>query len=540
MGRTGRLSRRSAVGAALAAAFFAITALAAASASAAPLVWTANWNGESVSTINSGTGQSFGTSIPVGKRPISMAITPNGRRAVVVNFGGDSATVVETATRTPVKTIVLPDNGERVAISPGGTVAYVTDEGDEEVHVIDPETAKLVGSFPVGPEASAVAFSPDGSRAYVGIAPEEVAVVNTATEKVIGQPIPVGGFPTSIAFTPNGETAYVTATGVKGVKVIDTALSQVVKTIATTEVPTGVAVSPDGKKLYVANATAGGVSVGETASNAIVSKPIPVPAGVEEIAVAPDGKTVWAAGTTGVTPVNLATEKAESVIATGEVSTLVVAPDQSPVAAFAVPDITTGVPAAFSGAASTDADGTIASYSWTFGDGGTATGVSPSHTYVGPGTYNAKLTVVDDEGCGEEEIFTGRTAYCSGGKSSVIHQVTANVAPPVVTRPSNKFRFGRLLHNRKNGTARLQVKLPGAGYILLFGKKVHAVTRKSKAAGSMWLTLHARVEVNKRLKKIHRVPVRIRVTFTPDGGNPKTMHRSVTLLRAPRKKHHQR
>lgn len=47
---------------------------------------------------------------------------------------------------------------------------------------------------------------------------------------------------------------------------------------------------------------------------------------------------------------------------------------------------------------STDPDGTIAAYSWTFGDGGTATGVAASHTYAMPGTFPVTLTVTDDGG----------------------------------------------------------------------------------------------------------------------------------------------
>jgi DNA-binding beta-propeller fold protein YncE len=474
----------------------------------------------------------------VGSDPISIAITPNGKRAVVVNFEGASATVVDSASRKPVITIPLGRNGERVALSPDGKSAYVTAESDEEVQVINPETAKRVGSFKVGPEASTVAFSPDGALAYVGIAPEEVVTVDTASEEVVGDPIAVGGFPTSIAFTPDGEAAYVTASGVKGVKVIDAALGEVVKTIPTTDVPGSLAVSPDGRKLYISNATAGAVSVAETATNTIAGEPIAVPAGAGEIAISPDGKKAWVAGT-GVTPVDLVAEEAESVIATGGVSALVVAPDQSPTAVFSVPGVIATFPATFSGAASTDPDGSIAGWSWAFGDGGTAGGVGPSHTYRAPGTYGAQLSVIDNEGCGADEVFTGRTAYCSGNVgASITHFVTA-MAPPVepLAAPSNKFRFGRLIHNRRNGTARLQVKLPGAGFVLLFGKKVHAVTRKSKGARSMWLTIHARVELNKRLKKIHRAPVRIRVTFTPNGGAPRTGHRSVTLIHAPRQKH---
>lgn len=49
-------------------------------------------------------------------------------------------------------------------------------------------------------------------------------------------------------------------------------------------------------------------------------------------------------------------------------------------------------------AGSTDADGTIDSYTWTFGDGATGTGVTASHTYEEAGTYTVTLTVKDNDG----------------------------------------------------------------------------------------------------------------------------------------------
>jgi PKD repeat protein len=72
------------------------------------------------------------------------------------------------------------------------------------------------------------------------------------------------------------------------------------------------------------------------------------------------------------------------------------APNAAPVAAFtsAVSDLT----AAFDAAGSTDADGSVASYAWAFGDGATGTGMSPSHTYAAAGTYRVRLTVTDDDG----------------------------------------------------------------------------------------------------------------------------------------------
>ncbi|WP_226921605.1 PKD domain-containing protein [Georgenia subflava] len=71
-------------------------------------------------------------------------------------------------------------------------------------------------------------------------------------------------------------------------------------------------------------------------------------------------------------------------------------PNAAPVAAFDVATDALGV--SVDGSDSSDADGTIASYAWTFGDGGTATGATASHTYAAPGTYDVTLTVTDNDG----------------------------------------------------------------------------------------------------------------------------------------------
>lgn len=52
----------------------------------------------------------------------------------------------------------------------------------------------------------------------------------------------------------------------------------------------------------------------------------------------------------------------------------------------------------FSSAGSGDPDGTVASWSWDFGDGGTSSEPSPSHAYTVGGPYVATLTVTDDRG----------------------------------------------------------------------------------------------------------------------------------------------
>jgi RHS repeat-associated protein len=60
-----------------------------------------------------------------------------------------------------------------------------------------------------------------------------------------------------------------------------------------------------------------------------------------------------------------------------------------------------GVPTqsiSFNGGNSSDPDGTITSYAWTFGDGGTGSGVNPTHVYAANGNYTVTLTVTDNLG----------------------------------------------------------------------------------------------------------------------------------------------
>jgi PKD repeat protein len=70
--------------------------------------------------------------------------------------------------------------------------------------------------------------------------------------------------------------------------------------------------------------------------------------------------------------------------------------NQPPVASFT--SSCSGLTCSFT-STSSDPDGTITAYSWTFGDGGTSTLQNPSHTYaVGGTTYTVTLTVTDNQG----------------------------------------------------------------------------------------------------------------------------------------------
>ncbi len=69
----------------------------------------------------------------------------------------------------------------------------------------------------------------------------------------------------------------------------------------------------------------------------------------------------------------------------------------------------------FNGSGSTDPDGSVTSWLWSFGDGYTGTGVVTTHTYTTPGmTYTPSLTVVDNR----------------GGSSRTTGTIVVNAPPP--------------------------------------------------------------------------------------------------------------
>lgn len=99
---------------------------------------------------------------------------------------------------------------------------------------------------------------------------------------------------------------------------------------------------------------------------------------------------------------------------------------------------TTGTAISFSSAGSSDPDGTIAAYAWSFGDGANATTASPSHAYTTAGTYTVSLTVTDNL-----------------GKTSAMSSTTAAITAPVACNSSIPEHCQHQRLHRTRGLRRL-------------------------------------------------------------------------------------
>ncbi|WP_458040309.1 MULTISPECIES: PKD domain-containing protein [Bacteria] len=119
--------------------------------------------------------------------------------------------------------------------------------------------------------------------------------------------------------------------------------------------------------------------------------------------------TLVTSQTVGAGPYGGLVATTDAASARGVSMTLLLAPtvgdvappaNQAPVAVIEAP-VCELLVCSFDGSGSSDPDGgdSVVSYSWDFGDGsGAVTGVAPSHTYAGAGSYTVTLTVTDESG----------------------------------------------------------------------------------------------------------------------------------------------
>ena len=205
---------------------------------------------------------------------------------------GGTVVPINTATNTPGTPIQLvggpnsptiADNVGKIAITPNGKTAYVTT--DSSVTPVSTATNTPGRPIHIAPSANGfdypdfIAITPDGKTAYVANVSGTVVPISTATNTP-GKPIRVhkGGQIWWAAITPDGKTLYVLTWGGAGP-------NQFVVT------PISTATNTPGKPIPVGTTSFIGTDIG-----------------VGQIAITPDGKTVYAANNVGtITPINTAT-----------------------------------------------------------------------------------------------------------------------------------------------------------------------------------------------------------------------------------------
>ncbi len=130
-------------------------------------VWSVNPDNNSVSVFDVFNDANVRVAeIPVGREPRRLAITPSGSHVFVTNMAGNSVSVIDTATRTVIKTIGTASDPFGCVVSLDGSRVYVAEHSSDTVAVIDVAQLRVVKTIAgVGPKPAGLAIA--GDKLYV-------------------------------------------------------------------------------------------------------------------------------------------------------------------------------------------------------------------------------------------------------------------------------------------------------------------------------------------------------------------------------------
>jgi DNA-binding beta-propeller fold protein YncE len=366
-----------------------------------------------------------GGSLAAGPSPYALAISPDNRNVYVPNYAGGGAGAV--------------------------SIFDLAANGAAKVH--SPTTV------PAGNQPNGVAVSRDGKNVYVGAQDGNIyefnrAVGGSLTPKspgfVTAKQLNGSATPGYLVLTPDGKHLYSANYDDSSIGVFDVHPNGTLTEKAASPVAGGygyyeIAMSPNGKSVYGVSSTEGKVYQYSVFPDGTLHPKTPasllVGAALNSIWLSSDGRNAYVAngGTySGGKYINwdlrqlsidtagrLHPKTPPSVATDDYAAAVIVAPDQSPRAAFTF--AAAGIrKKSFNATKSKDPDGLVARYLWRFGDGVRLTGgPKPTHKYAHAGTYTVTLTVVDTAGCSIGEVWTGQTAYCGGNRGALVrHKVT--------------------------------------------------------------------------------------------------------------------
>ena len=226
------------------------------------------------------------SSVPVGRMPFGLALSPDGRRAYVSNVGMYQYSLIPGVDLNDAKHTGLdfpPFGVPSTAAKEGATVEgkQIPGLGDpnvpesNSVFVIDirdpaqPRVlAKVRSGIPVGDQS--VSGSSPGAvvagkkQVFISNATQDSITVldartNQVKKTIVLEPAESvrslrGVLPFGMAFSPDEKRLYVACSGINAIAVLDARKGKVLGYFPTAWFPARVAVSPDNKTLYVANA----------------------------------------------------------------------------------------------------------------------------------------------------------------------------------------------------------------------------------------------------------------------------------------------
>ena len=239
-------------------------ALALAVPAAAQTLLIGNKGEDTISFVDLKSGREL-RRLPTANQPHEIAISPDGKRAAVVAYGGNTIDLIDVATMTRIERIDLGTNRR-----PHGLVwladnrLIATTEGSDTLTIVlanAPAGKDRVHAIPTGQKGSHMVAVAAGATAYVAnMGSGSFSVVDLDGQAPVRN-VPAGTEPEGIALSPDGKRIWIADRKGELVRVFDAANLGELASMPTGKMPIRIAITPDGARAYVSNAMSGTLSV---------------------------------------------------------------------------------------------------------------------------------------------------------------------------------------------------------------------------------------------------------------------------------------
>jgi len=245
-----------------------------------------------------------GTVVPftlVGTNPYAIAVDVRARRAVVLNAGSDSVSLLNTASGRLLSTVAVGHNPSFAAVDLRTNRAFVLNYGDDTVSVLDTIGVSVLRTVHLQAGVQDVAVDETLGHVFVvtgistGSAPGRAYMLDARTGTILHN-APLGTLPTSVAVDARTHHVFITNRIGGAVSMLDAASGRLLRTIPVGSGPMAdpVSVAVDGRNghAFVVNGADFTVSMLDTRSGAVL-RTVPVGANPRTLAVDPIGARVY-------------------------------------------------------------------------------------------------------------------------------------------------------------------------------------------------------------------------------------------------------
>jgi YVTN family beta-propeller protein len=243
--------------------------------------------------------------LPTGVGPHEIALSPDGRRAVITNYGdknpGNSLTVVDLVGLSVIRTIELGDYRRPHGIAfVDDRRVVVTSEASASIVVVDVDAGAVERGIPTTQQGShMLALAPGKQRVYVANMQSGSITPIDLGAAAPGEPVPAIALSEAIAVTPDGAEVWTASLGQNKIVIFDAPQLTRDGELEAAGAPIRLTPTPDGKTMIVSNAKASKLQLIDVATRTSAMIDLPPTSGDTAApvgtTVASDSKTAYVA-----------------------------------------------------------------------------------------------------------------------------------------------------------------------------------------------------------------------------------------------------